>query len=71
MIWGSMLVSVLIYIFPIPRFIGENVVALLPPDIFQILRTALYIVSFGLILNTRFASKRRMQDIRFYRKADP
>ena len=31
--------------------------ALVPPDIFQILRTALYIVSFVLILCARFVSK--------------
>jgi len=56
-IWGSMLVSVLIYIFAIPRYVGENINALLPPEAYQMLRPALYIISVGLILGARFASK--------------
>ena len=56
-IWGTMVLSVLIYMFVIPRFIGESINIDLPPDVYQILRAALYIVSFGLILGARVVSK--------------
>jgi F0F1-type ATP synthase membrane subunit c/vacuolar-type H+-ATPase subunit K len=56
-IWGSMVVSVLIYMFAIPQVIGETIDIQLPPEVYQLLRTVLYIVSFGLILGARFISK--------------
>jgi F0F1-type ATP synthase membrane subunit c/vacuolar-type H+-ATPase subunit K len=56
-IWGSMVMSVLIYMFAIPHFIGETINIQLPPEVYQLLRTVLYVVSFGLILGARFISK--------------
>lgn len=52
-----MLVSVLIYIFVIPRYVGENINMQLPAEAYQMLRSVLYIVSVGLILGARFVSK--------------
>jgi hypothetical protein len=57
MIWGSMVVSVLIYMFVIPRVIGENINIDFPAAVYPIVRTVLYVVSFGLILAARFVSK--------------
>jgi hypothetical protein len=56
-IWGAMLVAVLIYMFVIPRYLGEAFRPSFSADAFETLRVALYIASCGVIIVARVLPK--------------